>query len=432
MFTKAALGAGLETARASIRLASEHVFDYNRAPMPIICVLAPAFRLHVARLSDPDVPTAGPVLVADKPERGRVIECSAAASALGVRPGMTLVQAQAAARDARVVIDDPRHDAGIWQAMLEALDAASPLIDDAGLGCAYLEMHGIEGGTAGWLAAVRGALSGFDLPLRLGLAANPFVARAAALVGDGTSLDDGMAADFLAPLPLETLELDTATIERLAILGIRTLGELAALPHGPFVRRFGPEGAVWHDRARGDRSASAAPARPRACASTAPFMAKAARRAKIRCSSRCARSSAEWSTTWKSRANAAARWCWGWSAKTATSMRSRPASPSRPRSQPRSSNCCGRAWKVSCSVRPVVGLRLAAGHLENGGVQIALFAAGDPDPDALGIAIARLDAALGEDHALRARVVEGPRIESALCPRTLYARHPGEHRLVRR
>ena len=43
--------------------------------------------------------------------------------------------------------------------------------------------------------------------------------------------------------------------ERLQLLGVTTLGELAALPHGPFVRRFGPDAARWHDAARGiDRS----------------------------------------------------------------------------------------------------------------------------------------------------------------------------------
>jgi len=60
---------------------------------------------------------------------------------------------------------------------------------------------------------------------------------------------------------------------------------------------------------------------------------------------------------------------------------------------------------------PVAGLRLCAERLEDGGLQMTLFSGSDPDPDALGIAIARLDAALGERHALRARVVDGPRIE---------------------
>jgi hypothetical protein len=61
---------------------------------------------------------------------------------------------------------------------------------------------------------------------------------------------------------------------------------------------------------------------------------------------------------------------------------------------------------------PVVGLRLAAQQLEDGGIQMSLFAGSDPDPDALDIAIARLDAALGEHHAFRARIIDGSRIES--------------------
>jgi hypothetical protein len=60
---------------------------------------------------------------------------------------------------------------------------------------------------------------------------------------------------------------------------------------------------------------------------------------------------------------------------------------------------------------PVVGLRLVAEGLEDGGVPLALFAAGDPDPDALGIVLARLDAALGDGAALRSRIVNGPRVE---------------------
>jgi protein ImuB len=379
--------------------------------MPIICVLAPAFRLGVAHLADPGVPVAGAVLVADKLERGRVIECSAVASALGARPGMTLVQAQAVARDARVVLDDPRRDAEVWQAMLDALDAASPLIDDAGLGCAYLEMQGIEGDAVDWLAAVRGALAAFDLPLRLGLAGNPFVARAAALVRDGAAVADGAAAGFLAPLPLETLELPAGQIERLGILGIRTLGELAALPHGPFVRRFGTEGAIWHDRSRG---IDPRPLRPRVramridrslygegTAASEDQVLFALRTLVVRvvddlesAGKRCG-------------ALVLGLECEDGDVHEITTRVAQPTA------QPVTLFELLRARLEGVVLRsPVIGLRLAAQQLENGGVQIALFAAGDPDPDALGIAIARLDAALGEDHAFRARIVDGPRIES--------------------
>ena len=56
-------------------------------------------------------------------------------------------------------------------------------------------------------------------------------------------------------MPLDVLELEADIVERLHLLGVTTLDALAVLPHGPFVRRFGPQAARWHDAARGiDRS----------------------------------------------------------------------------------------------------------------------------------------------------------------------------------
>jgi len=44
---------------------------------------------------------------------------------------------------------------------------------------------------------------------------------------------------------------ETDVLERLHLLGITTLGQLAKLPHGPFVRRFGKRAARWHECAQG-------------------------------------------------------------------------------------------------------------------------------------------------------------------------------------
>jgi protein ImuB len=378
--------------------------------MAIVCVLIPAFRLCVQRLTDPGLALEAPILVADKHERGRVIECSATAAALGARPGMTLVQAQAAARDARVVIDDPGRDATVWAALLDALDAASPLVEDAGLGCAYLEMHGIAGGTGGWLRAVRGALAGFGLPVRLGLADDPFVARAAALVADGTVVAAADAAAFLAPLPLETLAIDAAALDRLQLLGIRTLGELAALPHGPFVRRFGSEAARWHDRARGS---DPRPLRPRARAMridrTLYGEGEATSEEQVLFALRTLVGRVVDDLTSAGKRCGALVLGLECDDGDVVEIASRVAQPT---AQPATLFELLRARLEGVTLRSaVVGLRLAAERLENGGVQIALFAANDPDPDTLGIAIARLDAALGEHHALRARTVAGPRVE---------------------
>jgi nucleotidyltransferase/DNA polymerase involved in DNA repair len=222
--------------------------------MPIVCVLVPAYKIAVARLGDPALADR-PVIVADKRERGHAIAVCPAAYDLGAREGMTLVQAGAAAREAAIVVDDPARGRALWEGVLDALDAASPLVEDAGDGIAYLEMRGIAGSEHAWLGSVRDALASDEawnaLPFSVGFAASKFVANVAALAGNGTIVRPGDERAFVAPLPLRILGLDRTTLERLELLGVRNLRTLAALPHGPFVRRFGPEAAQWHARAGG-------------------------------------------------------------------------------------------------------------------------------------------------------------------------------------
>ncbi|HEY6326294.1 MAG TPA: hypothetical protein VIW73_07280 [Candidatus Cybelea sp.] len=139
----------------------------------------------------------------------------------------------------------------LWEEMLDALDAVSPLIDDAGLGRAFLDMHGIGDGARAWMAQTRAVLDRFGHASRLGVGSNKIAALAAAHVDDGTVCEPGTESEMLAPLPLELLGIEPETIERLRLLGIERLGELARLPHGPFVRRFGVPAATWHELARG-------------------------------------------------------------------------------------------------------------------------------------------------------------------------------------
>ena len=148
--------------------------------MPIVCALVPAFKVEVARFTQPEL-RERPLVVVDRLERGHALAVDDAAYELGVRPGMTLVQASACAREAAIVVDEPARGLALWEDILDALDAASPLVEDAEPGIAFLEMRGIEGTPRVWLASVRGALNAGAagaLPFRLGLAAGKFVARA--------------------------------------------------------------------------------------------------------------------------------------------------------------------------------------------------------------------------------------------------------------
>lgn len=215
----------------------------------LLCVRIPEYPLAVALSGyDHDDLCA---IVADRPNRGHVLALSASARAQGAAIGQTVTQAVAAASSARVIVHDTARAATVWEEVLDALDAVTPLIDDVREGIAFLDMRGIDGDTAMWIERIEAALARFDLPLTVGSGPNRFCAFAASWIGHRTTIAEGEEAQTLASLPLEVLTLDENVQARLHLLGIKTLGELAKLPHGPFVRRFGRASAQWHDWARG-------------------------------------------------------------------------------------------------------------------------------------------------------------------------------------
>lgn len=80
-------------------------------------------------------------------------------------------------------------------------------------------------------------------------------AYAAVLTAGGcdgiTIIASGEEAEALAPLPLTVLALDPAQAQILAAWGVRTVGQLAALPLKPLIARMGQDGHRLHQMARG-------------------------------------------------------------------------------------------------------------------------------------------------------------------------------------
>jgi protein ImuB len=382
--------------------------------MPIVCALVPAYKVEVARLTQAEL-RACPVIVADRLERGHVLDLDASAYELGARVGMTLLQAGAHfhgnAHAPRIVVGDPARNRALWERVLDALDAASPLVEDTAEGTALIEMRGIEGTPEHWLASVRAALAEIGLPFSVALGHNRFVARVAALVADGAIVTAGTTSALLGPLPLHVLGLDEATIERLDLLGIRSLGELAALPHGPFVRRFGPEAKHWHAWARGVDDTPLIP-RPRALRIDRTLFGEgtAEREDQLLFALRSLIARVCDDVAYIGKRCGVLRLHLECEDGTTHELLAQLAQPT---ALPATMFDLLRAKLEGTTLRsPVVGLRLGAERFEEAGSALGLFATGDPDPENVAIALARLEAALGEQHVLRARIHDGFRYES--------------------
>ncbi|HTI55193.1 MAG TPA: hypothetical protein VMC04_13225 [Verrucomicrobiae bacterium] len=151
-------------------------------------------------------------------------------------------------------------------ALLQVALAHSPRVEETGAGCVYLDASGLQGlfGDEPRLAErLRDAAAARGLAIRVGIAASRMAALAAARLGSGaTVVEPGGDAAALAAAPLSLLALSEDLTARLARWGLRTLGELAALPTAGLFERAGAEGVQAQRLARGEDPRPLASGRP--------------------------------------------------------------------------------------------------------------------------------------------------------------------------
>ena len=247
----------------------------------VICVLYPRFEL-LAALGDRRALLSEPAALAPEAGREQVVgEVSAPAEAFGVVRGMRLGEAMSRCPGLRLVPPDPEGVRSLWGAVLDRLEGIGAELESDHAGAAFFVAAGLEGihggDLAGVLAVARRALGA---GARFGAAPSRFAAHAAALqararrrgappgqgprVLSAVVVEPAETRDFLAPLPVGLLrtrpELQ-ALPEVLERLGIRTLGELAALPSRAVAERFGHPGLLALDLSRG-RDTPLEPRRP--------------------------------------------------------------------------------------------------------------------------------------------------------------------------
>ncbi len=221
----------------------------------IACLLVPSPALAAELAARPRL-LGRPVAVSDASAR-RVAEASEAAAARGVRPGQRLSEALACCPTLAVLEPRPARVRHATAQLVEAAAAVSPLVEEATPGEVYADLRGLEGLYPDEDALARALLEEVPpgLGARLGVADGRFTARAAAFAarpGAWLRIGSDEARAFLAPRPAALLPLEEAAREWLALLGIATLGDLAALPRHAVEAQLGAAGGQAWLAARGE------------------------------------------------------------------------------------------------------------------------------------------------------------------------------------
>jgi protein ImuB len=206
-----------------------------------------------------DAATAGAVVV-----QGRVAACSAAARAQGVRRGQRLRDAQRRCPGLVVREREPDAEGRLFEEVVEAVAELTPRVEVVRPGLCAIPARGparFYGGEEALRVLVQDTVVEAGHDCGSGVADGLFAAELAARSGDGgVVVPAGGAAAFLAPYPLSVLDRPELA-DLLRRLGIRTLGDFAALPSGHVAGRFGPDGALAHRLARGEEPRPLAPVR---------------------------------------------------------------------------------------------------------------------------------------------------------------------------
>lgn len=229
------------------------------ARMRIACLVIAQFSIDVALRKRPAL-AGRPLAIAEGASRRTI--ASASADATGVQIGMTPKQARAACPGLVIVGRDEAAELAATQELLEALETCSPLVEGTAPGVCCFAASNLPGGENAALGAAMALASalGFSC-VAATVADDKFTARCAALVARrGASIvPPGRSAAFLAPLPIVLLPLAPGDADRFDLLGLRTIGQIAALPAGPLAARFGERSRHYARLARGEDDAPLTP-----------------------------------------------------------------------------------------------------------------------------------------------------------------------------
>jgi protein ImuB len=206
----------------------------------------------------PDWPVVASGAAPDEPaavfHANRAVATSAAARNEGVEVGMRRREAQGRCPSLAVLAHDPSRDARAFEAVAAAVQSITPRLELTRPGrCAFptrgpARYFGGDDALAARVRALAQGALGDRGRATVGIADGPFAAALAA--ERSLVVPPGASPAFLAPFALDALALPEL-VDVLRRLGIRTLGDLAALPPADVLARFGTAGATARRLATG-------------------------------------------------------------------------------------------------------------------------------------------------------------------------------------
>jgi protein ImuB len=223
----------------------------------VACGLVQDLPLAAALRASPELVGLPLVVVSGPGPRAEVVAASPEATQRGVRRLATVAHAQAACAQLHVRVASPTLERAARDALLDAALGLSPraLLAPRSSGtfaseaAIYADASGVSSlfhSEQGFATALGVQAQKLGLPIVVGVAGSQGVAhllaRSIGGLGPGATrvLPPGSEAGLLSPLPIDLLDPGDELSNALTRYGVRTVGELLALPRRALATRLGP------------------------------------------------------------------------------------------------------------------------------------------------------------------------------------------------
>lgn len=195
----------------------------------------------------------------------RLIALDSHAERAGLKRGQGLAEAHAICPGLEVVEEDQAGDQRFLEALADWCDRYTPLVALEGKDGLFLDITGcahLFGGEETMLDEILTRLEQMGLEARGAVSSAPGLSSALARFATSQIVAEDAHEEVLAPLPIAALRVEDATVQALAKVGLKQVGDLLEAPRAPLARRFGTTLLLRLDQALGLDEEAISPRRP--------------------------------------------------------------------------------------------------------------------------------------------------------------------------
>lgn len=217
----------------------------------MICILVRDFATTQEKSLTPNLPDIPLILIEAGVYRPKVIAADAEARQAGVTAGMWLGEARSLCPQALfLAVDEQRYQRLFMDITCDLLHITDRIEPE------------YQATSAAWYSddtlmlphLLKAIQTATGIAPQVGIAPSKFPARVASAINHSDQvlqIAKGQEHDFLSAYPVSLLPLDKSMRRRLPLLGIKTLGQLTAIPRIAIWEQFGKHGRWLHDLANG-------------------------------------------------------------------------------------------------------------------------------------------------------------------------------------